>query len=188
MDYKLVFDLQTSAVRFSNYLFILPGLVIFLVGVVTYIFRDHFSNPFRKKPMPQRFPFFLLLFGALWMQLSGLSLYAQYETAEHAIRTGKAATVTGQVVRFKPMPYLGHGMESFCISDTDACFSYSDYVVTPGFNQTSTHGGPIQQGLPVRVTYDGNTILKLEVSTTPAAFVRRNDDAPPPESALSPAR
>jgi hypothetical protein len=52
-------------------------------------------------------------------------------------------------------------MESFCVSGV--CFRYSDYVVTAGFNQTSSHGGPIRDGLPVRVTYIGNTIVKLEV-------------------------
>jgi hypothetical protein len=65
------------------------------------------------------------------------------------------------VTGFMPMPVTGHAMEHFCVSG--ACFSYSDYVVTAGFNRTSSRGGPIREGLPVRVTYLGNTILKLEV-------------------------
>ena len=43
-------------------------------------------------------------------------------------------------------------------------FSYSDYVVTAGFRQTTAHGGPIREGLRVRVTHAGNTILRLEVA------------------------
>jgi hypothetical protein len=44
------------------------------------------------------------------------------------------------------------------------CFSYSDYGDSVGFSNTSVRGGPIKAGLPVRVTFVGNTILKLEVS------------------------
>jgi hypothetical protein len=41
--------------------------------------------------------------------------------------------------------------------------SYSDYVVTAGFNNTASHGGPIRQDLPVRISYVGNSIVKLEI-------------------------
>jgi hypothetical protein len=46
-------------------------------------------------------------------------------------------------------------------------FAYSDYVVTPGFNNTSSHGGPMREGLYVRIHYTGSVtgvaIVKLEV-------------------------
>lgn len=190
MDYKLVFDLQSSEIRLVNYLFLLPGAVIFVAGAVSYFFRDYFTNPFRARPMPQRFPYFLLLFGALWIQLSALSLFTQYSALDHAVKAGKVTVAEGRVVHFQPSAYPTQQMEHFCISDTEACFSYSDYVVTPGFNQTSANGGPIQAGLPVRVTYKGNTILKLEVAKQPASFyaLKKNDNGVPSEAALSPAR
>jgi len=53
-------------------------------------------------------------------------------------------------------------MERFCVSGV--CFAYSDFVITSGFNNTSSHGGPIREGLPVRVTYVGDMIVKLEVA------------------------
>ncbi len=59
------------------------------------------------------------------------------------------------------MPYAGHTKERFCVEDK--CFTYSDFVPTIGFNNTSSHGGPIKAGMPVRVTFVGNTIIKLEV-------------------------
>lgn len=189
MDYRLVFDLQTSDIRLTNYLFMLPGVIIFLCGAVTYFFRERLSNPFRAKPMPQRFPFFLLLFGLLWMQLTGLSLYAQYDTMKQALHMGKVSVVEGNVIDFIPMPILGHKKEHFCVSGSQACFSYSDYEVTPGFNITNAHGGPIQTGLPVKVTYRDNVILKLEVGKHGVSYAEKNNpDMPPPETALSPAR
>ncbi|WP_321797617.1 hypothetical protein [Burkholderia sp. BCC1988] len=63
---------------------------------------------------------------------------------------------------FEPMPYGGHAMERFCVGQV--CFSYSDYVVTGGFNNTASHGGPIRAGLPVRVSYVDGLIVKLEVA------------------------
>jgi len=59
------------------------------------------------------------------------------------------------------MPYSGHAMESFTVSGVP--FSYSDYIPKAGFNQTSSHGGPIHEGLPVRIWYVGNEIVKLEI-------------------------
>jgi hypothetical protein len=41
-------------------------------------------------------------------------------------------------------------------------FCYSDYGITAGFNNSTSHGGPTREGLPVRVSYIGNTIVRLE--------------------------
>jgi hypothetical protein len=80
-------------------------------------------------------------------------------------RTIASTVVTGVVRDFVPMPYEGHAWEQFCVQT--ACFHYSDYYLTGGFNHTSSHGGPIRAGRPVRITYvprrDGNVIVKLEI-------------------------
>jgi hypothetical protein len=65
------------------------------------------------------------------------------------------------------MPYEGHSYEEFRVGSVQ--FSYSDYQDRPGFNQSSSHGGPIREGLRVRIAYSDNcnewpkSILKLEV-------------------------
>lgn len=51
----------------------------------------------------------------------------------------------------------------FCVFWTIAAFVSTHRVVTSAFNNTSSHGGPIREGLPVRVTYSRNAILKLEI-------------------------
>jgi hypothetical protein len=63
------------------------------------------------------------------------------------------------------MPITGHSMESFVVRGVR--FEYSDNVSTAGFNNTTSHGGPIREGLPVRVWYRGNEILRLDVAKGP---------------------
>ena len=69
----------------------------------------------------------------------------------------------GEVADFVPMPAAGHAMEHFCVQRV--CFSYSDFVLNGGFNNTSSHGGPIRAGLPVRIAYLDGVIVKLEIDT-----------------------
>jgi hypothetical protein len=108
------------------------------------------------------FPYGFLCFGILWTLEAFVSTYRDYLAAVAARQDHSTRVAEGVVTNLKPMPATGHAMESFCVSG--ACFDYSDYVMTVGFNQTSSHGGPIHEGLPVRVTYVGNTIVKLEVA------------------------
>lgn len=78
--------------------------------------------------------------------------------------------VEGTVDNFDPMPYGGHRDEHFTVQGIR--FSYSDYdqMYYYGFNNTASHGGPIQQGIPVRISYftkeKRNIILKIEVPQT----------------------
>lgn len=71
--------------------------------------------------------------------------------------------VEGVVEKFVPMPHAGRSHESFWVNGVR--FSYSDYEITPAFNNTASHGGPIYEGLPIRISYVGNKILKLEVAS-----------------------
>jgi hypothetical protein len=71
------------------------------------------------------------------------------------------ANAEGVVTDFRSMPFKGHAVESFVVGGQR--FSCSDYNVTAGFNNTRSHGGPIDKTLYVRITHRGNTILRLEV-------------------------
>lgn len=86
--------------------------------------------------------------------------YLDRTDAEKALRTGAYALVTGKIEHFRPMPYSGHPEESFSVAGHT--FTYSDYVDTQCFNNTASHGGPIRDGLYVRITYTDNCILRIE--------------------------
>ena len=152
MQYKLVFDAVDAGYR--NWTFPAFGLIFVAFGVLLVASRK--SALLSKKPA--WFPYALLGFAVFWVVIAFTATYRDYER----VKSAHPEVVEGVVTDFVPMPYTGHAMESFCVKDR--CFSYSDYVVTAGFNNTSSHGGPIREGLPVRVTFVGNEIVRLEVA------------------------
>ncbi len=116
-------------------------------------------------------PIFACCFGILWLCLAGFSVVHKASRELTAYTNGDYQVVEGKVSNFRPMPYEGHQDECFSVQDERFC--YSDYMVTAGFHNATSHGGPIRSGLPVRIAYIGNTILRLEIPKdqvlTPAA-------------------
>ena len=74
------------------------------------------------------------------------------------MKNNKYKEVEGYVENFDPMPYGGHKNESFTVNDVK--FEYSDFTVTVGFNNTKSHGGPIDSGKYVRIRYYNGRILQ----------------------------
>jgi hypothetical protein len=108
------------------------------------------------------FSWVYFLFALLWTGFAFSKTLQEYETIKSVLNDGRYSVVEGPVTNFVPMPDSGHGLESFTIDRRR--FSYSDYIVTFGFNKTASHGGPIREGLYVRITYYGDLILRLEVA------------------------
>ena len=161
MHYQTVFDIATAG--YKSWTFPAFGLIFIAIGVVLVAHRKNLSGMGSKRPRAgNAFAFFFLGFAVLWTATSFLSTYGEYSSLSKAGITDGRKVVEGTVTDFKPMPVTGHAMEKFCVSG--ACFAYSDYVVTGGFNNTSSHGGPIREGLQVRVTYVDNAIVKLEMA------------------------
>ncbi len=157
MSYDVVFDAASSrAVWLSPMMWAGPALAVLALGL--HGLRLKLGMPGRPGAMPYRLVAFFLLFT---LAVAAMLFFKQRGLIE-AERQGRATTVEGLVTNFKPMPYAGHGMERFCVAAN--CFQYSDFVLTAGFNNTSSHGGPIHEGLPVRVTFVGDTIVRLEVA------------------------
>jgi hypothetical protein len=153
MDYRTVFDVTEAG--FKSWSFPASGLIFVAIGTVLVAIRSRLNK--------QKWsPFLFLGFAVAWTTATGFSTYSDYRNVREVTDGGKASVVEGPVSTFVPMPKSGHSMERFCVSEV--CFAYSDFVISSGFNNTSSHGGPIREGLPVRVTYVGNTIVKLEVA------------------------
>jgi hypothetical protein len=161
MEYQTVFDIAIEG--YKSWSFPATGLLWVAGGVVAIVLRKRYPGWWRKHPGASNlFAFGFFGFAVLWTVIAFISTYGQYSTLTKAANSNRTLVVEGIVTKFSPMPASGHAMERFCVSGT--CFEYSDFTVTAGFNNTASHGGPIREGLQVRVTHVGNSILKLEVA------------------------
>jgi hypothetical protein len=107
-----------------------------------------------------------LFFALLWLSLSLLMVALSYlavlpveRSARHALASGDFKIVEGEVRNFRPMTRGSKEDESFEVGGVP--FRYGK--VSAGFENTAWRGGPIREGLPVRITYRDNSILRLEV-------------------------
>lgn len=141
---------------FGLFFFFIPR-IIKKIGISFFDFHD-FQSKFRKF-----FLYFYLGFATLWISIAFFSTYAEHQHHAALAESNQCRTVEGRVKNFIPMPFSGHAEESFSVSGVH--FSYSDYQVTDGFNNTASHGGPINRNSYARICYDpsGNVILRLEI-------------------------
>jgi hypothetical protein len=159
-DYYTVFTVLQQSVPWQERL-ILPGIILFgIIGVVIAIIQ-------RWGRLSKSFIVLTAVVCAVFLSLAAYAYSSpgvqdMYARAKDAYVQGQYSMVEGTVTNFHPMPYSGHQNETFFVNGMQ--FSYSDYVLVPCFNNTSSHGGPIHEGLRVRIAYSGNCILKLEVS------------------------
>lgn len=161
MEYQVVFDVASAGYKIWS--FPAFGLIFIVAGMGLVALRRNLPGSWGKHPTASNvFAFFFLGFSVLWTATSFVATYLDYSSLSNAEKTNRAEVVEGLVTNFKPMPASGHAMERFCV--LDKCFEYSDYVITGGFNNTSSHGGPIREGLRVRISYLDNSIVKLEVA------------------------
>jgi hypothetical protein len=167
--YMTVFDV--TAAGFRQWWFSASGLLFIAVGIaMPWLGRAGLFGP-RTALAPTRikwFRRFFLGFAILWTAVTFAGTCANYRGAVAAMQNGSALVIEGKVENFVPMPYTGHARESFTVGGVR--FAYSDYEITAGFNNTMSHGGPIYEGLPVRIWYrdlgrwfgGGNEILRLD--------------------------
>jgi hypothetical protein len=162
MDYQTVFDVAKAASQFTTESYkhlplVYIALPLLVFGAILAALRHYLSGI----ALAIAFGFVTFVFAC--------TLAAVWFVPNLATSTRSVApkVITGTVRDFVPMPVTGHAMERFCVQT--ACFQYSDYVLTGGFNNASSHGGPIEEGRSVRVTYlehaswPGNVIIKLEI-------------------------
>ena len=172
MEYELIYD---AADRNYEWLkFIIPGLVL-AVGTGTLTFSRKARTAFIRN-MPERVGhvFSAIMFGLslLWVWGAGQSVFMSENDIAGSSKDKSCAVVSGKVENFTPMPKSGHAQETFTVSGVK--FGFSDFQITGGFNNTSSHGGPIYLGRNVRICYvdpyqtGNNIIARLEVEAKAA--------------------
>jgi hypothetical protein len=157
MHYSLVYDFSSEP--FWMWRTSAIGLALVLGGLVLLRLKARPTWNFaRAKPLGA----FALLFGVLIVCWAFPQNYSRYRYLHKELDAGRLKTVTGNVSGFHPMPRGGHDTERLWVEGVK--FSSSDFnEMRGGFNNTSSHGGPIREGLPVRIGYVDGSILRLEI-------------------------
>lgn len=155
-QYRVVFDLYQKGFAWW---FPACGLPFVVIGGV-FVWLGRRGN---KPPSRRLFGYVIVGFACLWSGVTFISTFRDYLALRLAYRHSQFSVVEGRVTDFHPMPYEGHQDECFSVQPKTFC--YSDYAVTAGFNNSASHGGPIREGLPVRISYVGKTIVRLEVES-----------------------
>ena len=192
-----VFDVSDSGFKdweFSAFglIFVAVGLVVFFSPQIVKATGIPYLNV--QSAWKTFFRCSLLGFAILWTTITFFATYSEHRRHKALAQENNCRVVEGPVEHFIPMPYSGHADESFSVSGVQ--FRYSDFGATDAFNNTSSHGGPIDKDSYVRICYDpsGNKILRLEIRDfkgqvkdysnttsifpTPADFRRTANDNP----------
>lgn len=160
MQYEPIFDVTQNG--FRNWTFPAFGLVFVAIGLFLLKNRASLSRMFPGKLGPKdgaKLAYFVLAISILWTAGAFVTSGRDYRALRRALKEGNVDVVEGRVENFVSIPDKS---ERFTVCG--AAFSYSDYLVTAGFNNTSSHGGPIRPGIWVRIAHMGNSIARLEVA------------------------
>jgi hypothetical protein len=154
MQYAMVFDVARDG--YSGWVGILCGLGLMAGAAVFCIARRNLQPP------SLRFiPCLVVPLSFSWLVLWALFTVPAYLSLRSALQSGHCDVIEGIVTDFEPMPSSGHGRESFSVAGVH--FTYSDFVITPGFHRTQYRGGPMKADLRVRIHYRGEDIARLEI-------------------------
>jgi len=152
IEYYNVLDSGYDGLKFSA-----MGLIMVAIGIVVIFLMKKFGTEKSK----MNFMYFWTGFGILWTVVAFIFSGAEYIESIYVIKTGNYMEVEGIVEDFDPMPFSGHKNESFTVNGI--FFEYSDFGPSAGFNNTKSHGGPIDENKYVKIRYNDGLILQLWV-------------------------
>lgn len=155
--YVTVFDVSREG--FVHWLpaYLGVGFALAIAAILVYVLKKEKHSVRNVVVMVSAFIFICFwLFAVTGDQLS------DYSALISAYKKGACEKVEGTVTDFDPMPYGGHKQESFNVNGKK--FSYSEFTVEAGFNKTASHGGPIREGLHVRIWHKDGEIARLDIA------------------------
>ena len=161
--------LYEATSKFDFSILTIPIVMIIFMLIFPWIMKISYES--KDKKLNVKFVKLFCLCGVAFVTfLSAVVLIAQlnmYNKTVGAYSRGEYQIVEGYVENFDPMPYEGHANETFEINGVK--FSYSDYNIHPGYNNTKSHGGVIKEnGQHLKIGYVylnkayGNIIVYIE--------------------------
>jgi hypothetical protein len=152
VTYTTVFDI--SAQPFQWWIPAI-GLWIFAIGVILIWFVGKWPDNVK---IVGGVMAVLGLFFAIVVYNSMRSMWSDWKSE---YRNGHYSWVEGIVEDFRPEKFPDQRQECFRVQTQRFCYSY--FINQPGFHQSADRGGPIHEGLPVRIAFLDDQILRLDV-------------------------
>jgi hypothetical protein len=92
--------------------------------------------------------------------------YLPYRSMRKALESGRFTVVEGTVQRYRLNDPVTTDEETWEVVSGGSVYrySYDNATPEPGFGHTTAHGGPIHEGLRVRIADVGGSIARLEVA------------------------
>ena len=106
---------------------------------------------------------YAIAFAMLWIGLVGFSAWTSTVSAIWALNSASYQRVEGPVTRLYQTGWKGKVSDLFSIGSIR--FSYYDYDARSTDDNRVTDPGCIVEGVPVRIAYKGNRVLKLEIGS-----------------------
>ena len=163
MSYKTIFDAAEDG--YLAWWFPAFGLIFVFIGAV-FVGLPALMQillPWGLQGRARRvFSWLFLSCAIFWTLAAFATTYSDYRAAASALRDEKYNVVEGPASDYGALPPGGpQKAETFVVNGRR--FTYYGYVVSAGFHQMRSQGGPIREGLRVRIAYSGADILRLEI-------------------------
>lgn len=156
---NIEYDLLTSSI--GNWWLPALGPVFFGAALLFYLI----GRSVERKPMTpfRRFTLVSPIYASIvWTGAAFAWACNEYYQFSHVYQQGKYREISGKI---ENVAGAGHeqrrGYERFEVGGVQ--FSYSNSLSSPGFHKTRAFGGPIRDGLLVRVRYIDGAIVRLEI-------------------------
>ena len=152
-----------------EFAYLIPIFMLVFISLFPLIMKKYYENNDAKinYKVVRIFCGCAFAFVALISIIAGVFQVNMFNKTVGAYNRGEYQIVEGYVENFDPMPYEGHANETFEINGVK--FSYSDYNIHPGYNNTKSHGGVIKEnGQHLKIGYVylnetyGNIIVYIE--------------------------
>lgn len=163
MTFKAVFDAANHA-DFGALMLPVGSLFAAAIGAMMLFYPARLQRIMPKVPngpTGTAFKWVFLLFGLAFAIGTSALFYTQKQSVSADLRDGRFAVVEGPVRNFVAETAQSK-RESFDVGDRH--FWYSAGLITPGFRGAYWDGGPMRDGLYVRISYQSNLILRLDVA------------------------
>ena len=152
-----------EAVINRQLVFLVGSLAVFAIVAAAEQYNRRFPTPGLLKRPPlggagTAVGTFMLIYAAL----SGLAMIPSMWLSRE-LAGGQAEVIEGPVT----IDFEVASGKNECISVAGRQFCYSEWSITPGFNRTRALGGPMRDGLQVRLSTIGDTIVRVEVRQEP---------------------